>query len=265
MLTAESLLAEAGNRGLPPDKKRAIVREYAHILILKAIYQGQFGRELFFTGGTALRLVYQLPRFSEDLDFDASSFSNDSMKALLPGIHAVLTKEGFSCEYGFKEAESLFRARVKLTNALQYYGLSPLKQERLEIKIEIYCPRWKLKGRSEIIQGFGEAFPILLLEESELLAEKVLALLNRKRGRDIYDLFFMLRRKFPFDPEVLRSRELPESLPDQLGEFFRKLDPAELKNLRRQLEPFLFRAEEGEWIGQAPDYFKAFLGAKAEA
>ena len=258
MLTLESLLAEAGQRGIPVNKKRAIVREYTHLLILKAIYKSRFAKELFFTGGTALRLVYQLPRFSEDLDFDAASFSKNSMETLLKEIHTALTQEGFSCEYGFKETKSLFRARVKLLGALQYYGLSPLKEERLEIKIEIYCPSWRLKGRSEIIQGFGEAFPVLLLQESELLAEKTLALFNRKRGRDIYDLFFMLRRNFPFEPEVLRSRGLPESLQESLDEYFRKLDPDKLKILRRQLEPFLFREEEGQWVEQAPEYLKAF-------
>ena len=112
----------------------------------------------------------------------------------------------------------------------------------------------------KILQGFGQAFPILLLEESELLAEKMLTLFKRKRGRDIYDLFFMLRRKFPFDPEVLRSRGLPDSIEKALESFLLELGPEELKALRRQIEPFLFRAEEGEWIEKTPEYFRVFLG-----
>lgn len=260
MLTPDSLLEEAKARGLPVAKRRGILREYAHILILKAISKSRLASRLFFTGGTALRLIYQLPRFSEDLDFDSPSFSGDSMKDLLGAIDSELSQEGLAVESQFKgkEAGSLFRSRVKLTRVLQDYGLSPLASEKLEIKIEIYSPPWELGGRSVIIQGFGEAFPLLVLQEAELLAEKLLALFNRKRGRDIYDLFFMLRRKFPFDSKVLSSRGLPSEAKEKLEDFLEELDKDELKTLRRQLEPFLFREAEGEWIEQAPKYFKAF-------
>ena len=46
-----------------------VVREEYEILLLKEIFESEFGANLVFKGGTALRLVYNSPRFSEDLDF----------------------------------------------------------------------------------------------------------------------------------------------------------------------------------------------------
>lgn len=46
-----------------------VVREEYEILLLKEIFESEYGSSLVFKGGTALRLVYNSPRFSEDLDF----------------------------------------------------------------------------------------------------------------------------------------------------------------------------------------------------
>ena len=69
MLSLEYLLEEAKNNGLPIIKKRGVLREYLQIIILNSIYKNNRGKLLFFTGGTALRYFYAMPRFSEDLDF----------------------------------------------------------------------------------------------------------------------------------------------------------------------------------------------------
>jgi len=45
------------------------VREFLQIVILKIIYDKGFFKNIAFVGGTALRILYDLRRFSEDLDF----------------------------------------------------------------------------------------------------------------------------------------------------------------------------------------------------
>ncbi len=47
-----------------------IVREFWEMTLLNELAQSKIGEFLVFKGGTALRLVYNSPRFSEDLDFD---------------------------------------------------------------------------------------------------------------------------------------------------------------------------------------------------
>jgi len=46
-----------------------ITREFLQLLILKIIYDENYFKNLAFVGGTALRILYNLRRFSEDLDF----------------------------------------------------------------------------------------------------------------------------------------------------------------------------------------------------
>ncbi|MBI2252835.1 MAG: nucleotidyl transferase AbiEii/AbiGii toxin family protein, partial [Armatimonadetes bacterium] len=70
MLTYDALINQAKIRGVPFTKIRGILREYLQVLILKELYKTEEGKKLFFTGGTYLRLVHNLKRFSEDLDFN---------------------------------------------------------------------------------------------------------------------------------------------------------------------------------------------------
>jgi predicted nucleotidyltransferase component of viral defense system len=49
-----------------------VVREYFQHLFLSAIYRKKGSEKLLFKGGTALRIVWHSPRFSEDLDFTGS-------------------------------------------------------------------------------------------------------------------------------------------------------------------------------------------------
>jgi len=63
----EQLIAEQKARELKIDRVQ-VVREYWELIVLKGLYESTFGRYLIFKGGTALRLTYGSPRFSEDLD-----------------------------------------------------------------------------------------------------------------------------------------------------------------------------------------------------
>jgi predicted nucleotidyltransferase component of viral defense system len=61
-----------------------IRREYIQHLFLSYFYQQPQTNQIFFKGGTALRLIYKSPRFSEDLDFGSTLHDvNEIEKALL--------------------------------------------------------------------------------------------------------------------------------------------------------------------------------------
>ena len=86
MLTYESLLEQAKSRGMPHTKIRGVLREYLQILILKELYKAELGRKLYFTGGTYLRLVHSLKRFSEDLDFNTNTITKQEFEGLLKKV-----------------------------------------------------------------------------------------------------------------------------------------------------------------------------------
>ena len=66
MLSYEALIERAKLRDMPSDKMRGVLREYLQILILKEIQRKSPIRRLCFTGGSYLRLVHNIRRFSED-------------------------------------------------------------------------------------------------------------------------------------------------------------------------------------------------------
>src|SRR3989337_3598124 len=71
----EQIIAEQKARELQIDKTQ-VVREYWELIILKGLFDSSEGQALIFKGGTALRLVYGSPRFSQDLDFSLIKNSN---------------------------------------------------------------------------------------------------------------------------------------------------------------------------------------------
>jgi len=75
----------AKNRGISPD---AVIREYYEYVLLKELFDSGIGNNIAFKGGTALRIFYGLPRYSDDLDFTIiKKFSfkkfSDSVKEII--------------------------------------------------------------------------------------------------------------------------------------------------------------------------------------
>ena len=248
MLSLERLMEEAKLRSLPPDKKRAIVREYAQVIMLRALYQSKNAIEkLFFLGGTALRLAYDLPRFSEDLDFNGTNLLKSEFEEMLKVAKMGLSKESFESEIALKEKGSLLVGRFKLIDILQKYKIAVMRDEKLIVKFKANRPNQKLEKEGVVMNGFGYSFSSPLMSKGALLSGKLNALLNRRRGRDIYDIIFMLRNKFPLD-----SKEILLAHIDSLNE-------SELKALADQVKPFLFREEEAELVANAKEVIQSIL------
>ena len=66
MITQEQVSALAKKYKI---NETVIFREYLQLLFLQKLYQKTPSRDIFFKGGTAIHLIYQAPRFSEDLDY----------------------------------------------------------------------------------------------------------------------------------------------------------------------------------------------------
>ncbi len=90
------ILEFARQHGLPVAKKRAILREYLQVKILDILYQEKMSLKLYFVGGTSLRLLHGLDRFSEDLDFDTDHLSNTAVPKLLQRLRQKLQNENIA-------------------------------------------------------------------------------------------------------------------------------------------------------------------------
>lgn len=259
MLNMEHLLEEAKSNALPIVKKRAILREYLQIIILHSIYHHKFGKCLFFMGGTAMRYFYQMPRFSEDLDFNTSDLSYRQFKDICEAVSKDISKEGFKVGISYEKRNNLFTAKFLFEDAIEKYGISDERGMSLMIKIEVNRPEWKLVTESKVLSMYGYNFTAVLMSRGNLLSEKLFALFHRKRGRDIYDALFMLKRKFPFNESVLKANHIELPVKDTLLSYFKAMGAGELKRLAAQVKPFLFKEDEIELILKADLYGELFL------
>ncbi len=241
MLTRDELFREAKRRGLPLLRERAILREYLQILILDGVNKET--DKMLFEGGTALHLIYNFQRFSEDLDFLSPGLSMTEFRELMQSIGKRLGKLGFVVSMThFREREKLLSCFIDIPGIYRHYGIISNK-ERLRVKVEIlslvsYPPEVEIK----VLSGFDARDVVAgVLRKDMLTAEKIAMVLMRARERDYYDTLFLLHRRFPINLRVLnticdKNIEGPETL---LKAVKRKFQEADIRKIATSLEPFL--------------------------
>src|SRR3990167_10374175 len=87
-----------------------IVREYFQNVFLEQLYKLPGAEKLLFKGGTALRIIYGSPRFSEDLDFSLFGVLPHEVKQTVENLFVSVLKEigqiGIKVELGGKSDET---------------------------------------------------------------------------------------------------------------------------------------------------------------
>lgn len=163
-----------------------IARDYVQALFLSAFYQQKESTDFFFKGGTALHLVYQSPRYSEDLDFSAQVFNCQTFEKLLAGSLLFMEKSGLEV--------NLVESKPTTGGCLAIFSIL-LETLLVKVKVEVSLRIAKdIEGEAVLVQtGLIPAFGILVVEEETLVEGKIEALLARKKPRDFYDLYFILR------------------------------------------------------------------------
>lgn len=164
-----------------------IAREYAQHLFLSYLYQQQGTNRVMFKGGTALRIVYGSPRFSEDLDFSGFGVRISGIEDWVTAVSEQIEKAGIA---------------VSITESKKtsggYLGILDLEFSGYQVRIlfEISLRRKNgIKGRGVLIASdFVPAYTVTLLPESMLVEEKLAALIERAKPRDFFDCYFMLRK-----------------------------------------------------------------------
>ncbi|MCP5046087.1 MAG: nucleotidyl transferase AbiEii/AbiGii toxin family protein [bacterium] len=175
------------------DQKLNTLREYLQNYILFLMQKLGINTSLYFVGGTALRLLYQIRRYSEDLDFSAGrDWNPPGLTTFAKGIENHLGKSGYLITMKVKDEQTVQRVVIGFTGLLYELGLRQRKEQKLNIHIEIDLnPPQGWRGEKTIINLYQ---PVVVqhYELASLFAGKMHALLMRPytKGRDIYDLFW---------------------------------------------------------------------------
>ena len=224
-------------------------RDYLQHLLLSLLYNRS--QALIFKGGTALRLVYQSNRYSEDLDFNGPDDA-DTLRHLWRDVIAALRDFGIQAEM-----RNEWESGVGYSFDVSYQGPLYDGRDRSKGKVRVDVNRRPepVETRRELVTSEYDdvrPFVVTVLTLEHLMAEKVRALLVRGKPRDLYDVWLLLsqgvspdraliERKLALYEMAFSVEALEEALTRVRADWERDLRPllpqfVEYKDVRREME-----------------------------
>ena len=187
-----------------PVRRLNSLREYVQAFIMRSLHESEASRAVAFVGGTALRFLEDLPRFSEDLDFSQILTDGYDPGRWLRKLKRDLDLAGFDSTVRWIDRTPVQVAWVRTASLLEEAGLSGHREQKLSIKIEIDTrpPAGAAMQRTVITRHF--TFVIRHHDLPSLMAGKLHALLTRgyPKGRDWFDLVWYRSRRPPVEPNL---------------------------------------------------------------
>ncbi|MCM8778042.1 MAG: nucleotidyl transferase AbiEii/AbiGii toxin family protein [Candidatus Omnitrophica bacterium] len=178
-----------------------IYREYFQLLFLKYFYYQVGSGKIYFKGGTALKFLYNSFRFSEDLDF-SSLVSAKKIGIIIEETLKDLNKEIGNVEFRKeKTLKNSFSGRLvqkvdffkfPLTTRLDF----SLREKPILTDVSLIETRFPVSPSPQVSH----------LKIEEILAEKIRTLFTRTRGRDIFDLYFILSKGISIDWNLVNKK-----------------------------------------------------------
>lgn len=188
-------LADRVREARTPVEARNLVREYLQARILDSLQRAGAMVPLAFQGGTALRLLYGLPRYSQDLDFTLERPGPAyDLRAYLGAIKGDLVAEAYAVELRVSAQHVVHSAFVRFAGLLHELGLSPHPSETVAVKIEVDTNPPAGAVLMTTLVRRQVTLHLQHHDRASLLAGKLHAILQRPytKGRDICDLTWYL-------------------------------------------------------------------------
>ena len=172
-----------------------LAREYLQARILGSLQRSGAMIPLVFHGGTALRFLFDLPRYSEDLDFALERATElYDFRRFLKTIRTDLKREGYQINLKINDSKTVHSAFVCFPGLPYALALSPHQTQVLAVKIEVDTNPPAGAGLSTTLIRRHATLHLQHHDKASLLAGKLHAVLARPytKGRDLYDLFWYL-------------------------------------------------------------------------
>jgi len=234
--------------------KKNILREYFQYKILEIIYNSSCFNKLIFMGGTALRIIYDNSRFSEDLDFDNIGITFTEFLKLIDIIKKKLTLEGYNIETDVKQ-RGAFIGLVKVKDVLFNYGFSSHSAQKINLEIDAEPQSFRYTPEQKLLNKFDIFTSIFSVPVDILLSQKIFAILNRSRtmGRDLYDTVFLLGRTKP-NVQYLKEKLGLDDLQKIKEALILKTKELNLEKMAEDIKPFIFDKVDANKVKFFKDY-----------
>lgn len=211
-----------------------VFREYLQLIFLNYLYQNKKAEKIYFKGGTAIHFFLNSPRFSEDLDF-STKYAREEIKKIIQEVQKELKRELPEAEISL-----LYQGRDSIRFRLKY------KPANFRYPFNIRVDFTEKETPKEIVTSpLLTKFPIVFfpliphLSKEEILAEKIRAFLTRAKGRDLFDLWFLLKKGLIVDFSLAEEKLKGVKKKFDRGELLEKIKNYSLKNLEADLTKFL--------------------------
>lgn len=244
-------------------RRRSVTREYLQARVLLSLQDHGAFADWAFVGGTALRFLFGLPRYSEDLDFSLNAPDADArFEKRIEAVRTDLAAEAYDVGIRVRSGVAVASAFIKFRGLLHEVGLSPHADEVLSVKVEMDTnPPAGAETETRIVRRFV-MLNLHHYDRASLLAGKLHAVLTRKytKGRDLYDLtWYLSDPSWPEPNLVLLNNALHQTGwegPMATTENWRELVAAKLvqvdwKLAIQDVSPFLERARDTALVSEA--------------
>lgn len=191
------------------DQENAL-KEIAQEIALMALSRAGFFKEAAFQGGTCLRILYGLPRFSEDLDFVLLN-KNPSFnwEMYINNMEEEFNTYGFSLSVTNKSKLDKINktAFLKTDSSGGLLILKDLRTNRAKAQIKLEIDTNPPTGSNYDLKflDFPLPFSVQTQDLPSLFSSKMHALLCREyiKGRDWYDFIWYVSRQTPLNFDLL--------------------------------------------------------------
>lgn len=195
-----------------------VVREELELSLLKSLFESGIGKALVFKSGTALRLAFGSPRFSDDLDFSANSAIPEAAFRAAAGTALKSVPEAILVEALAKRFTLFALYRFDVPYIARPFSIKVEVSTREESRRRAGASESELRLLSSEVTNLTVLARVATLEQA--LEDKKAAFAARRQPRDLYDLWFISQKLglpfqadlTEFDPRIVR-RELRKYLP----------------------------------------------------
>jgi len=191
------VLRQQFSKDMPAEEKLNRSRELLQIIVLKILHDKGVFDNLVFTGGTALRILFNLRRFSEDLDFSLVHKKGYEFGYITSELTRGFKLYGLNMESKPKTKTNVHSAFLKFSGLLKELGLSPLARQNLSVKIDIDTNPPVGGNIKNTVINKTFMLNIAHFDLPSMFATKLHACFYRKftKGRDFYDFIWYLSNK----------------------------------------------------------------------
>lgn len=248
-----------------PNEEINALKEIIQEIILAGLSRGEFFNEAAFYGGTALRIFYNLDRFSEDLDFALVSKNKDfDISKYFTYIEKELKAYGLNLEIKTKKKSidsnirSIFVKGDTLEHILKFFPNnekhkynSLLKDIKIKFEVDLNPPNGATY--EEKYKLLPSPHAIKLYDKESLFAGKIHAILcrnwkNRVKGRDLYDYIFFMANNIKVNIELIKNKLINSNYIDSNSKFdinilkellIKKFKEIDYKEAKEDVIPFI--------------------------